>query len=29
MEEEILAEDPGLPSECDPEGLTWFWDYQP
>lgn len=29
LEEEILAEDLGLPSECDTEGVTWFGDYQP
>ena len=29
QEGEILAEDLGLPSECDPEGVTWFGGYQP
>ena len=29
LEEEITSEGYGLPSECDPEGITWFGDYPP
>jgi hypothetical protein len=29
FEEQIVAEDLGLPSECDPEGITWVGRYQP
>ena len=29
LEEEIMAVGYGLPSECAPEGVTWFGDYLP
>jgi hypothetical protein len=29
FEEQIMAEGHGLPSECDPESITWVGDYKP